>query len=150
MRYGGDSYNKTAVGQQTVKRRPNSLFIILTEVIMNRIKGILAAGTLTGLVLITILALGWDSVGGAAANTPVEPAAIVQPMATDAGALQAQNVQLQNVLQTMQAREAQYQAQIEAANQTITQLESQPVAQSANSRASFSGEREHEGFEHDD
>ncbi len=116
---------------------------------MNRIKGILAAGTLTGLVLITILALSWGNVSGAAANAPAEPAAIVQPMATDAATLQAQNVQLQNALQTMQAREAQYQAQIEAANQSITQLQSQPVAQSANSRTSFLGGREHEGFDDD-
>ena len=118
---------------------------------MNRVKAILAAGTLTGLVLVTILALSLGSDKTALASEPAAPVVVTQPVdANSVEALQAYNAQLEQALQTMQAREAQYQAQIEQANQTITQLQSQP--QAAQSRVGFfGGEREgHERWEHDD
>lgn len=112
---------------------------------MNRTKGILAAGSLTGLVLITILALGFQGLGAAAGDgtqTAVsEPTPIViQQPETGVGAdeaVQAWQIysgDLENTVQTMQQREAQYQAQLEAANQTILQLQDQ--ANSANAAAS--------------
>ena len=55
-------------------------------------------------------------------------------------ALQTQNTELRALLSTMQEREAEYQAQIEAANATIEQLSSQASA------LSFSGAGETAGF----
>lgn len=132
---------------------------------MDRLKGILAAGTLTGLVLITALAFSW---GGSAetTNTPAtEPPIVVQTVyvpqeatAVQAGPVttsgQGENAQsqadqeyinqLEAALQVMQTREGQYQTQIEAANQTITQLEGQ-VNQTAVNNAPPQGYSEHEG-----
>lgn len=121
---------------------------------MNRTKGILAAGTLTGLVLITILALGFgnlraDRNADVAAETAVSPVNV--PAATTASsaagaqineeavqavqAWQQYSAELEETVRTMQTREAAYQAQIEAANQTILQL--QDSINTANSGASF-------------
>lgn len=115
---------------------------------MSRVKAILAAGTLTGLVLVTILALSLGNARQASASNQVAPAGITQP-AGSAESLQASNAQLQQSLQTMQAREAQYQAQIEQANQTIMQLQSQPTTVT-HSRIGFFESGEHERGEHDD
>jgi hypothetical protein len=103
---------------------------------MNRTKGILAAGSLTGLVLMTMLALGFSGLG--AWGTGEEETAVSDPITTviqepqmdqNAGetvrAWQKYGRDLETTLQTMQEREAQYQAQIEAANQTILQLQDQ-------------------------
>lgn len=121
---------------------------------MNRTKGILAAGTLTGLVLITILALGFgnlraDRNADVAAETAVSPvnmsAATTVSSAADAQineeavqavqAWQQYSAELEETVRTMQTREAAYQAQLEAANQTILQL--QDSINTANSSASF-------------
>lgn len=118
---------------------------------MNRTKGILAAGTLTGLVLITILALGFgnlraDRNADVAAETAVSPvnvstattassAAGAQINEEAVQAWQQYSAELEETVRTMQTREAAYQAQIEAANQTILQL--QDSINTANSGASF-------------
>lgn len=106
---------------------------------MNRTKGILAAGTLTGLVVITLLALGFGNLGASGGqgetNTAVsEPAPVIieqqQPVdnSADEAAVQAwqeYTTQLENTVQTMQSRENEYQAQLDAANQTIINLQDQ-------------------------
>ena len=101
---------------------------------MNRIKGILTAGTLTGLVLITALVFGFSkSNGNGVTETAVPSGIIINPIVVpseidtqtavsgDANYTQ----QLEGTLQLMQSREAEYQTQIEAANQTILQLQDQ-------------------------
>jgi len=118
---------------------------------MNRVKAILAAGTLTGLVLVTILALSLGNATGASADGMVAPTTITQPAAGQnlAGTQPGYTAQLEQSLQTMQAREAQYQAQIEQANQTIMQMQSQP--QAPQPRTGFvGGGGERERGEHDD
>lgn len=103
---------------------------------MNRTKGILAAGSLTGLVIITMLALGFSSIGaswGGGEETAVtEPTPIViqepqpeQDASKAVRAWQKYGRELESTVQTMQQREGQYQAEIEAANQTILQLQDQ-------------------------
>lgn len=109
---------------------------------MNRVKGILAAGTLTGLVLVTVLALGFKSVKSQTQESTAVPEIIVQPViesapmpasdaATTTGSSQPTNTgqsyiqQLEETLTTMQGREAVYRDQIDAANQTILQLQDQ-------------------------
>jgi hypothetical protein len=112
---------------------------------MNRTKGILAAGSLTGLVLMTIFALGFSGLGawgtgeGETAVTEPTPTVIQQPQidqnASEAvQAWQKYGRDLETTVQTMQQREAQYQAQIEAANQTILQLQDQVNSANAASR----------------
>jgi len=135
---------------------------------MNRTKGILAAGTLTGVILITVLVLGLGNLKAqttdaqSATNMVLPPATAVttdQPSAQDLQSLQAYNQQLEAALQIMQEREAVYQAQIEQANQTVLQLQDQLNTQIQSQSAvtigrpavsSFSEHEEHEGFEHDD
>jgi len=99
---------------------------------MSRLKGILVAGTLTGLVLVTALALGFGRVRA----MPAEGTALAQtgdgitsPVTNDLEigqqlqAWQAYSVKLEQTIQIMQARETQYQLQIDLANQTILQLQ---------------------------
>ena len=79
----------------------------------SQIRNILAAGTLTGLVMVMFFVFGPGLQSSeAAADTS----------AMDA--IQAQNAELATVVQNYQAREAAFQQQIEAANQTIQQLQS--------------------------
>jgi predicted nucleic acid-binding Zn-ribbon protein len=134
---------------------------------MNRTKGILAAGTLTGLVLITILALGFGNLQAKSADdTAVAPAAAEVSLPQTNGltteeALQAwqdYSVQLEQTVQTMQGRDAAYQQQLDAANQTIIQLQDQINSANSAPASSFFGEHEeheheeheHEFGEHDD
>ncbi|MBK6327003.1 MAG: hypothetical protein IPF56_13870 [Chloroflexi bacterium] len=113
---------------------------------MDRMKGILAAGTLTGIILITVLVLGFGNLQALNDNTAVPPTVVVNPIAMpdgtvsltaaqtgaqDTQALQAYAQQLESALQTMQSREAAYQAQINTANQTVVQLQDQLNAQTA-------------------
>ena len=103
---------------------------------MNRTKGILAAGSLTGLVIITMLALGFSSIGaswgGEKETAVIEPTpTIIQEPQVDQNASETVRAwqkygrDLETTVLTMQEREAQYQAQIETANQTILQLQDQ-------------------------
>lgn len=124
---------------------------------MNRKKGILAAGTFTGLVLITLLALGFGNLQAkSVADTAVAPAAaeVVLPETngmTNEQALQAwqdYSAQLENTVQTMQERDATYQQQLEAANQTILQLQDQ--INSANSAPAFYGDDDDDRYGHEE
>ncbi len=147
---------------------------------MNRAKGLLAAGTLTGVILITVLVFGFGSLKAqpddAQANPDTAAPAVVLPAdattatTTQANAqelqdLRAYNQQLEAALQIMQEREAVYQAQIEQANRTVLQLQDQLNAQmqmqpsiivgqaapgSAVNNHERSEHESHEGFEFDD
>ncbi|MCA9957856.1 MAG: hypothetical protein KC443_02410 [Anaerolineales bacterium] len=113
---------------------------------MTRIKGIIAAGTLTGLVLLTVLALGFRNAGAAKETTVNTATAVTTPQQLQD--MQTYTTQLEDALQTMQAREAQYQQQIEAANQTIHQLQSQ--SSTAPTGNYWSEHEEHEHGDYDD
>ncbi|MCA9973487.1 MAG: hypothetical protein KC425_24885 [Anaerolineales bacterium] len=119
---------------------------------MTRTKGILAAGTLTGLVLITILALGWRN---ARAGAAVDAAATAVPQTVQlsgAGDAAQQNytAELETAVQTLQDREAQYQQQIEAANQTIQELQAAQVQPASGGYYGDDDEwEEHEHEEHE-
>ncbi len=93
---------------------------------MNRKSGILAAGTLTGLVLIIILIFGMSGLNAAENNSTTLPSAadaivVDQPTAntTNSETLQAWQTyssELENTVETLQKREGQYQAELNAAN----------------------------------
>ncbi|MCZ7669190.1 MAG: hypothetical protein M5U34_19365 [Chloroflexi bacterium] len=132
---------------------------------MNRTKGILAAGSLTGLVLLTMLALGFNRIGaggeGAGETAVSEPTTLIiqePPLEPDASqavqAWQTYGRDLETAVQTMQGREAQYQAEIEAANQTILQLQEQVNAAngalSASTSTYYEDDDDHDGDDHDD
>jgi len=98
-----------------------------------RLTNILIAGTLTVLMLTVFLA--FRGTNTAVADTTVVETAVVQTtddlsddvatLQAQVEALQAQNSELREALTIMQSREAEYQVQIEAANQTITELSAQ-------------------------
>lgn len=124
---------------------------------MNRTKGILAAGTFTGLVLITILALGFGPFGKTEALSNSETAIIPTIASTvqstssvsDAQTLQAwqeYSAQLEQTVRALQQRDIAYQQQLEAANQTILELQDQINGEPAPSF--FAGRGEHEENEH--
>jgi hypothetical protein len=98
---------------------------------MSRIKGILVAATFTGLVLLTILALGFGSARAKpAANTTAGlPASAAGSSATnleqELQAWQTYSAGLEQTVRIMQQRESQYQQQLQLANQTILQLQNQ-------------------------
>ncbi len=146
---------------------------------MNRTKGILAAGTLTGLVIITLLGLGFGNLsalvsGGSSDSATAVPQEVIpqepQVNTTDPAAEEAvkawqdYSAELEQTVRTMQERESAYQQQIDTANNTIVNLQDQ--INSSNSSAASSGvgsyeeheeheheeheDEEHEGFEHDD
>ena len=147
---------------------------------MNRTKGILAAGSLTGLVIITLLGLGFGNLsalvsGGSSDSATAVPQDVIpqepQVNTTDPAAEEAvkawqdYSAELEQSVRTMQERESAYQSQIDAANNTIVNLQDQ--INSTNSAASNGGayydddeheeheheeheHEEHEGFEHDD
>ena len=143
---------------------------------MNRKKGIFAAGTLTGLVLITILGLGFGNLGalasGGSSDTAVQQEIPQQPQVdtTDPAAAEAVQAwqdyssELEQTVRVMQEREAAYQSQLDQANNTIVNLQDQ--VNTSNSAASSSGanyddddryeheehesHESHEGYEDDD
>lgn len=139
---------------------------------MKRVTGIIVAGMLTGTVLVTVLALGIRNFARAnqTTDTPTvsEPAAsdpiiIEQNIPVDSGAPSVgvqtgQQSQVDELLATMAEREAAYQAQLDAANQTIQQMQAQQQVQPAPSSPAYydddeheRGEYEHEGYEeHED
>lgn len=99
-----------------------------------RLTNILIAGTLTVLLLTVFLAFRGEDTA-VANTTTTEPTAVVEltgsvsedvaTLQAQVEALQAQNEELRANLSTMQDREAEYQTQIEAANQTINELSAQ-------------------------
>ncbi len=127
---------------------------------MNRLKGILVAGTLTGLVLITILALGFDKVRA----KPVENTAVTlarpgnsSPATSDTEikqelqAWQTYSAELEQTVRILQEREAQYQQQLDSANQIIVQLQNELNRTKSARFSDFFGEDEsHEFGEIDD
>ena len=103
---------------------------------MSRTKSIIAAGSLTGLVLIAALVLGLrgiNAASGTGGNTTVNSPAQIEIQQPDTATTADENLQswqtysrdLEYAVQTMQEREAAYQAQIEAANQAIMELQDQ-------------------------
>lgn len=128
---------------------------------MNRIKGILAAGTFTGLVLITLLALGFGGLGASAnSGTAVPQEATALPLepttnlSTDEAvqAWQQYSAELEQTVQTLQNRESTYAAQIDAANQTILQLQDQINSsnKAASSATYHDDDNRYENEEYDD
>jgi hypothetical protein len=126
---------------------------------MNRTRSILAAGTFTGLVLITILALGFsNSQAKSAEDAAAAPssARISLPQTnsmSDEEALQAwqaYSAELEQTVHTLQDRDTAYQQQLDAANQTILQLQDQ--INSSNSAPTYydDDEYEHEEHEHEE
>ncbi len=132
---------------------------------MNRTKGILAAGTLTGLVIITLLGLGFGNLSaltGNSSSATADPQVVVpeepQVNTTDPAAEEAvkawqdYSAELEQTVRTMQERESAYQSQIDAANNTIVNLQDQ--INSTNSAASNGGayydDDEHEEHEHEE
>jgi hypothetical protein len=89
----------------------------------SRLKHLLAAGILTGLVFAILIAFAWRDTSRANANTTKTTATL--PLAESEGvdALQAENEQLRYAFATMRAREKDYQTQLETANRTILQLQ---------------------------
>jgi hypothetical protein len=125
---------------------------------MNSTKSILAVGTFAGLVLITILALGFgDLQARSTEDTAVAPSAaeISLPQTNNMSneealqAWQAYSAELEQTVRTMQDRDTAYQQQLDAANQTILQLQDQ--INGANSAPNFFGDNrnEHEEHEHE-
>ena len=119
---------------------------------MNRLKGMIAAGTLTGLILITVVVLSIRN-ANAAAEPASAPVLITQdqPDASLNGeeavqAWQTYSAELENTIRVMQDREGQYQTELEAANTTILDLQDQ--LNNANQSASYREHEEHE--EHED
>ncbi len=101
---------------------------------MNRHKGILAVGAFTGLIFITLLALGLGSLGAVADGgtaVPQEANQLPQSQTTNLAADEAlkawqqYSAELEETVRTMQNREGTYQSQIDIANQTILQLQDQ-------------------------
>lgn len=100
---------------------------------MNRTKSIIVAGTFTGLILITMLALGFGRLQANSEGTAVMPdTAEMAPPATGNMEMeqalqewQTYSAELERTIQTLQERDLAYQQQLEAANETILQLEGQ-------------------------
>jgi chromosome segregation ATPase len=91
---------------------------------MGRIKAIIAAGAVTGVVLVAVVALNVDrlSAGGEVSSPPEsEPPTDVLSDPEIQVLLQEQQ-DLEAAVSQMQAREAEYTRQIEAAQQTIEEL----------------------------
>jgi small-conductance mechanosensitive channel len=101
---------------------------------MSRMKGILVAASLTALVLVTFLALGFGNVIAG----PAEPTAAAATLSasttakTGNGTVEQQlqawqdySHELENTVSIMQLREAQYQQQLAAASQAIGQLQAE-------------------------
>lgn len=133
---------------------------------MDRTKGILAAGTFTGLILITTLVLGFGNLRARSVEDAAVPlkAANIIPPPTDGIELeqalqewQTYSAELEQTVRTMQDRETAYQQQLDAANQTILQLQNEINRANNASVTSFSEEhesgedesREHESIEHE-
>ena len=115
---------------------------------MNRLKGMITAGMLTGLILITVVVL---SIRNASAAAEADSAPVIltqnQPDASLSGeeavqAWQTYSTELENTIRIMQDREAQYQTELETANTTILDLQDQ--LNNANQTASY---REHDEYE---
>ncbi|WP_420627615.1 hypothetical protein [Candidatus Leptofilum sp.] len=95
---------------------------------MNRTKGILLAGSVTGLILIALLAFGLPVRSleqQQLQEVPTNSLDTAAPSGLDG--LEATNAELEAALRLMQERENAYQQELEAANQAI--LDMQDAAQ---------------------
>lgn len=103
---------------------------------MSKTKGLLAAATFTGLVLVTILALGFGPLSGSQAkssgDTSVDPAGesalpTNNNMSNEEAiqAWQEYSAQLEQTVRSLQERDTAYQQQLDEANGTILQLQGQ-------------------------
>jgi len=130
---------------------------------MNRTKGLLAAGTLTGLVLITLLGLGWGSLGatsGSSGDTAVPQTVPQEPQLTTTDpaaeeavqAWQEYSAELEQTVRVMQERETAYQTQLDAANQTIVNLQDQINGSNnaASSGAYYEDDDDDDRYEHEE
>lgn len=127
---------------------------------MDRTQGILIAGTFTGLVLIAVLVLGFSNFRAKSVEDAAIPLSLaeISPPATDGIEIeqalqewQAYSAELEQTVRTMQDRETAYQQQLDAANQTILQLQNE-INGANNASTLFSEEdesREHESLEHE-
>jgi hypothetical protein len=88
-----------------------------------RLKPLLAAGILTGLVLATLIAFAWRDTSRTAADATQTTATLTMAAPEGMDAWQAENAQLRKAFETMRAREKEYQTQLEAANRAILQLQ---------------------------
>jgi hypothetical protein len=117
---------------------------------MNRRKAIIVAASITGIVLVTILALGFDSViakSNDVQQLPVTPDvsssdANSSGLQKDLLAWQQYSQQLEQTVIVMQQRETQYRQQLASANQTIVQLQNEINSSNSLRLRPFSGERE--------
>ena len=116
---------------------------------MSNHKGVLIAGVLSGLLIISLLVAGLGNIKAVANNNSTavpQPTQQTQQISnvSDQEALQAwqqYSAELEQAVLTLQSRENNYRTQIDLANQTILQLQDQLNA--ANNSTS-------RGFEHDD
>ncbi len=127
---------------------------------MNRLKGIFVAGTLTGLVLITILALGFGKVRAKPVENTADTLAVPGNSLTTTSdseikqqlqGWQTYSAELEQTVRIMQEREAQYQQQLDSANQIIIQLQNE-ISRSKSARFNdfFEEDESHEFREIDD
>ena len=121
---------------------------------MTQKKSIVIAGTLAGLILMTILAFSFTDISALIPRDQaqsLQPATDVQSLDVnsqeDVQALQDYATELESALQIMQDREAQYQEELYTANQTITEM-----AQPAQSNFAYEDDDhdEYEEYEDDD
>jgi hypothetical protein len=121
---------------------------------MSRIKSILIAGTFTGLILITVLAL-WP--GSLEAQTPAATSSVaavandvsLKNSLTSEEALRAwqdYSAQLEQTVRVLQARDQAYQQQLDSASRTIVRLQAQINSDPGSS--SIGQHEEHEREEH--
>ena len=89
----------------------------------HRLKHLLTAGILTGLVLATVIAFAWRDTSRADANATKTSATPTMSAPEGTDTWRAENEQLRQAVATMRVREQAYQTQLEAANRTILQLQ---------------------------
>lgn len=127
----------------------------------SRLYNLLAAGSLTLLLLITFLLFRNNHLGGvadAATATVIDMGTLsASTVSTDTqgavdptvAALQGQNQKLMEAVQLLQARESQYQAQLNNANQALQSVQSQSSQRFERHEHEF-GEHEIGEHDHDD
>ena len=114
-----------------------------------QLTNLLGAGTITGFILALVLMFSNGDVQGQTAVIPAtdQPGITeVVPLA-DYNQLAAENDQLALDLQTMQGREAQYEAQLTQANDLLAQPQTYAGGEHEEPEHE---EHEHEGYDHDD
>lgn len=88
-----------------------------------RLKHLLAAGILTGLVFATVIAFAWRDTSRPDANAMKTGATLAMSVPESTDTWRTENEQLRQAVETMRVREQAYQTELEAANRTILQLQ---------------------------